>query len=482
MSEDIMEFDMERAQPANIKVIGVGGGGGNAVRHMFKYGIKDVDFVLCNTDSQALIDSPIPNKIQLGESLTGGRGAGNKPEIGRESALENISEIEKVLKENTQMVFVTAGMGGGTGTGAAPVIAQTAKENNILTVGIVTVPFRFEGRRRIEQAMKGIEELKQHVDSLLVINNERVREMYGNLAISDAFARADDVLAIGAKGIAEIITVHGQVNVDFADVQTVMTDSGVAIMGSARTEGEDRARIAIEEALHSPLLNNADIRGAKDILLNITSGSQEVTMDEISDITEYIIDEAGDEVNMIWGSVHDETLGEAINVTIIATGFEMEELPDFSSKKTKAPKKVELPSEQKPGRTVVTLGSDSEKKVELGGDNNSKSKIQQKINFGDGTDADGSDTSLYSNDDTESGESSEFQVHTRAKKPFSYDEVKNLEDISDFENVPAFVRKKQQGGQDEKKKTELSKFKLTEDDEGRPRLRPDNPFLYDNVD
>lgn len=471
---------MEHTQPANIKVIGVGGGGGNAVRHMFEYGIKDVDFVLCNTDAQALLDSPIPNKIQLGQSLTGGRGAGNKPEIGRESALENLKEIESVLLDNTQMVFVTAGMGGGTGTGAAPVIAKAAKENNVLTVGIVTVPFRFEGRRRIEQAMKGIEELKEHVDSLLVINNERVREMYGNLAVSDAFARADDVLAIGAKGIAEIITVHGKVNVDFADVQTVMTDSGVAIMGSARAEGEDRARIAIEEALHSPLLNNADIRGAKDILLNITSGSQEVTMDEITDITEYIIDEAGDEVNMIWGSVHDESLGECINVTVIATGFEMEELPDFASKKSRTPKKVELPSSEKEQPKRFTLGADQEKETETASvsDEQMTVKKQQTIDF----DGNGSSGESYAYGEEEDEGSTSFEVRTKSKQPFNYNDVKNMEDISDFENVPAFVRKKKQGGQDEKKKTELSKFKLTEDDEGRPRLRPDNPFLYDNVD
>ncbi|MGC8803096.1 MAG: cell division protein FtsZ, partial [Bacteroidales bacterium] len=286
--DDLIQFEIQKHQSSIIKVIGVGGGGGNAVNHMFRQGIKDVDFVVCNTDAQALANSPVPVKVQLGSSLTEGRGAGNKPDIGRQAAIENLQDIIDILSHNTKMVFITAGMGGGTGTGAAPVIAKTAREMGILTVAIVTVPFRFEGQLRINQAIDGINELEKYVDSLLVIHNEKLREIYGNLKISEAFAKADDVLTIAAKGIAEIITVHGYVNVDFADVQTVMSNSGVAILGSARARGENRALEAIQQAINSPLLNNNDIRGAKSILLNITSGEDEVSMDEVGIITDYV--------------------------------------------------------------------------------------------------------------------------------------------------------------------------------------------------
>ena len=274
--EDLIHFDLHKHKSSIIKVIGVGGGGSNAVNHMFKQGIKDVDFMVCNTDAQALINSPVPIKIQLGNSLTEGRGAGNKPDVGRQSAIENLQDVIDILAGNTKMVFITAGMGGGTGTGAAPVIAKTAKEMGILTVAIVTMPFKFEGQTRINQAIEGINEIKNYVDSLLVIHNEKLREMFGDLKLSDAFTRADNVLTTAARGIAEIITVHGYINVDFADVQTIMTNSGVAIMGSAIADGENRALEAIQEALNSPLLNNNDIRGDKNILLNITSGEDEV--------------------------------------------------------------------------------------------------------------------------------------------------------------------------------------------------------------
>jgi len=294
-----MKFDLSSARPATIKVIGVGGGGGNAVNHMFEQGIKDVDFILCNTDSQALAASAVPVKIQLGEAMTQGRGAGNNPERGKEAAEENSHDVESILADNTQMVFITAGMGGGTGTGAAPIIAKIARELKILTVGVVSIPFRFEGPKRVNQAIKGIEELRQHVDSLLIINNEKIREIYGNLELDEAFAKADDVLSVAVKGIAEIITVHGMINVDFADVQTVMANSGVAIMGSGKASGENRARMAIEEALTSPLLNNANIRGTKNILLNITSGSKRVKMDEVSEITDYIREEVGYDVDTL---------------------------------------------------------------------------------------------------------------------------------------------------------------------------------------
>lgn len=316
-----MRFNLPTDKSSIIKVIGVGGGGGNAVNHMYNLGIKGVDFIVCNTDHQALDISPVPIKIQLGSSLTEGRGAGSIPEIGKNAAIENIDDIRDFLAENTKMVFVTAGMGGGTGTGAAPVIAKTAKELGILTVGIVTMPFMFEGRKRKEQATRGWEEMRDSVDTLLVINNDRLREMYGNLSLQTAFNHADDVLTTAAKGIAEVISVTGAINVDFNDVNTVMKDSGVAIMGQATGEGEDRAISAVRDALSSPLLNDNDISGAKYVLLNITYGDEEVLMDEISDITDYIQDEAGSTADVIWGHGYDESLGSALSVTIIATGF-----------------------------------------------------------------------------------------------------------------------------------------------------------------
>ncbi len=324
-----MNFDLPPERSSLIKVIGVGGGGSNAVNHMYKKGIKDVDFVVCNTDAQALHNSPVSVKLQLGDRLTEGRGAGSKADIGREAATESMDRIKEVLSSNTNMVFITAGMGGGTGTGAAPIIASAAKEMGILTVAIVTIPFRFEGPDRVNQAIEGINELKDHVDSLLVINNEKLREIYGNLKVSNAFEKADDVLAIAAKGIAEIITVHGYINVDFADVQTVMNNSGVAIMGSATATGENRAKEAIAEALTSPLLNNNDIAGARSVLLNITSGSEEITMDEISEITDYVVSASSRDTTLIWGMGKDDALGEQISVTIIATGFRMNSIPEL---------------------------------------------------------------------------------------------------------------------------------------------------------
>jgi cell division protein FtsZ len=330
-----MEFDLPKDQSSIIKVIGVGGGGGNAVNHMYNQGIKGVDFVICNTDQQALDISPVPIKMQLGASLTEGRGAGAIPEIGKNAAIENIEDIKAFLKTSTKMVFITAGMGGGTGTGAAPVIAKVAKDMGILTVGIVTVPFSFEGRKRKLQAEEGLEEMRKNVDTLLIINNDRLREMFGNLSLGNAFAQADDVLATAAKGIAEVISVTGMINVDFNDVSTVMRNSGVAIMGSAIAEGENRAIEAVKTSLSSPLLNDNDIRGAKYVLLNITYGSKEILMDEIGEITDYIQDEAGATADVIWGHGYDESLGEGICVTLIATGFNSSPITGFE----KAPEK-----------------------------------------------------------------------------------------------------------------------------------------------
>ncbi len=343
-----MNFDLPPERSSIIKVIGVGGGGSNAVNHMYKKGIQDVNFVVCNTDAQALHNSPVAVKLQLGDALTEGRGAGSKAEIGREAAMESLDRIKEVISSNTNMVFITAGMGGGTGTGAAPVIARAAKEMGILTVAIVTIPFRFEGPERINQAIEGINELKDHVDSLLVINNEKLREIYGNLKVSNAFEKADDVLAIAAKGIAEIITVHGYINVDFADVQTVMFNSGVAIMGSATASGENRAEQAIAAALTSPLLNNNDITGARSVLLNITSGTEEITMDEISEITDYVVSAASRDTTLIWGMGNDESLGEQISVTIIATGFKMNSIPElYIGKKEKHKVPLRDPGQEK---------------------------------------------------------------------------------------------------------------------------------------
>lgn len=318
-------FDLPKNQSNVIKVIGVGGGGSNAINHMFKQGIKGVDFVICNTDSQALQNSTVPNKIQLGMSLTEGLGAGANPDVGQQSALESIEDIEKMLDTNTKMVFITAGMGGGTGTGAAPVIAQLAKEKDILTVGIVTIPFGFEGKVRLEQAMNGVERLRKQVDSLIVINNNKLREVYGNLGFKAGFSKADEVLATAARGIAEVITHHYTQNIDLKDAKTVLNNSGTAIMGSAVSRGEDRAKNAIVEALDSPLLNDNKIAGAKNVLLLIVSGSEEITIDEIGEINDYIQAEAGYNANIIMGVGEDEKLDDAISVTIIATGFNIDQ-------------------------------------------------------------------------------------------------------------------------------------------------------------
>lgn len=316
-----IKFDSQKNSSSIIKVIGVGGGGSNAVNFMYSQGIKDVDFIVTNTDKQALEKSPIPVKIQLGSSITEGWGAGAIPETGRKAAMETIDEIKEHLNNNTKMVFITAGMGGGTGTGAAPVIAQIAKEMGILTVGIVTLPFSFEGRKRQQQAVQGLDELRKNVDTLLVICNDKLRELHGDLKLSDAFHKADNILTIAAKGIAEIITVTGHINVDFNDVNTVMRNSGVAIMGTGIAEGTNRAVDAVEMALSSPLLNDNDINGAKDVLLYLSSGAEEISMDEVTEITDYIQNAAGSTAEIIWGNGTDDKLDNKISVTLIATGF-----------------------------------------------------------------------------------------------------------------------------------------------------------------
>ena len=341
-----ISFDLPKNQSNVIKVIGVGGGGSNAINHMFKQGIKGVDFIVCNTDSQALDNSCVPNKIQLGVNLTEGLGAGANPDVGQQSAIESIADIEKMLDTNTKMVFITAGMGGGTGTGAAPVIAQLAKERDILTVGIVTLPFLFEGKVRQEQAQIGINKLRKQVDSLIVINNNKLREVYGNLGFKAGFSKADEVLATASRGIAEVITHHYTQNIDLKDAKTVLANSGTAIMGSAVATGENRAKEGIMSALDSPLLNDNKITGAKNVLLLIISGSEEITIDEIGEINDFIQGEAGHSANIIMGVGEDESLGNSISVTIIATGFDIEQQHEIVNTE---PKKIihALEDEQK---------------------------------------------------------------------------------------------------------------------------------------
>ncbi len=318
----MLKFESPKNQSSIIKVIGVGGGGSNAVNHMFLQGIKGVDFIICNTDAQAMESSPVPVRIQLGANLTGGLGAGAAPSVGRNAALENSDDIRAVLDKGTKMLFITAGLGGGTGTGAAPVIAQISRELDILTVGIVTIPFSFEGRKRRQSAEDGIRQLKQHVDALLIISNDKLRLLCGDLPLSEAFTRADNVLTTAAKGIAEIITVAGYINVDFEDVKTVMKNSGVAIMGTGIANGPNRAQLAVEEALNSPLLDNNDINGAGNLLLYISSGKNEITMDEVTEITDYIQQKTKATGDIIWGNGFDENLDDKISVTIVVTGFD----------------------------------------------------------------------------------------------------------------------------------------------------------------
>lgn len=471
MSTDIMNFNLDRNSGSIIKVIGVGGGGGNAVNHMFAQGIKDVDFMICNTDSQALANSAIPIKIQLGSSLTEGRGAGNKPEIGRDAAIENIDDVKKVLADNTKMVFITAGMGGGTGTGGAPVIAEAARELGILTVGIVTLPFRNEGRRRIKQAIDGIAAMEKHVDSLLVINNERIREMYGDSTISEAFSKADNVLTIAAKGIAEIITVAGYINVDFADVQTVMHNSGVAVMGSAHASGEDRAVRAIEEALNSPLLNNNNIEGAKNILLNITSGKREVTMDEIGDITDYVQDKAGHEADLIWGNGYDENLEDEISVTVIATGFSTSSIPEMVA--AKQPEKTYHTLVDEPVHTApVSRPVVKPEPVKHAESRISQPTIEFEVKSSETDEFD----SLYGKRKSQS--EPEFNVSVKVDYAESSDDV-----VDELENIPAYRRKKiKLKGFQKKFEQKLSRFSLSPDEEEKIVLRDNNSWLHDNVD
>jgi cell division protein FtsZ len=494
MPDDIMNFDLPVERSSIIKVLGVGGGGNNAVNHMFEKGIRDVNFIVCNTDHQTLASSPVPVKVQIGESLTEGMGAGSQPEKGKRAAMENINDVMESLSGNTRMVFITTGMGGGTGTGAIPVIAKACKEAGLLTIAVVTIPFKSEGKVRIRYAIDGITELKDHVDSLLVINNEKLREIYGNQGVSTAFAKADDILTTAVKGIAEIITVAGYINVDFADVETVMKDSGVAIMGMGAASGENRAIRAIENAISSPLLNSNDITGAKSILINISSGKgeHELTMDELGEITDYMYEAASEDALIIRGLSQDESLGENISVTIIATGFEANSI--FQPYKAKKAKKVELLSNTNvvPQHIIPERDEDSfrvHEKRHRSIITDFEEESQGTINF-----------SLEGNSDINSTrvKNSENEDEGREKSEATLRKVKHIqnilkkeglsnktvdENIDTFEDVPAYIRRNMSLGSGEKaSQSKLSKFTLTNDEDDGPVLRENNAYLNDNVD
>ncbi len=496
-----MLFDLPKDEPSIIKIIGVGGGGSNAVTHMYKQGIVGVDYAICNTDAQAMHLSPVPNKISLGQLLTEGRGAGSKPSVGKQACLESLEEIKDFLESGTKMAFITAGMGGGTGTGAAPIIAKAAQELGILTVGIVTLPFTFEGRMRVSNGMEGLDDLRKNVDCLVVISNDKLRQIHGNLSISQAFSQADNILCTAAKGIAEIITVPGYVNVDFEDVNTVMRGSGVAIMGTAAVEGENRARRAVDEALNSPLLEENNIRGAKNILVNITSGVKEATMDEIFEITEFIQEEAGNETNLIWGNCYDERLGEKIAVTIIATGFEAADRKN----KMQGQNAQQAPSNE---RQIVHL------------DDEAAGKKPQPSLFTITSDE------AYAPVDEKAANSLEFEFdniretvdkirrQTPANEPFVHREVEDLspeerrrrieaaqrhreevrnrpinvvklnspQTIIDLENQPAYLRKNiNLDDVPDAERQEMSSWTISLEEEGEIRMNG-NSFLHDNVD
>ncbi len=536
-----MQFEMLKEKSSIIKVIGVGGGGGNAVNHMYKQGITGVDFIICNTDAQALELSPIPNKVQLGASLTEGMGAGSIPEVGKNSAIENIDDIKQMLGVNTKMLFITAGMGGGTGTGASPIIAKAARELDILTVGIITTPFSFEGKRRKMQAEEGLEELKKYVDSFLVISNDRLRQIFGNLTLGSAFAQADNILTTAAKGIAEIITLPGYINVDFKDVRTVMKDSGVSIMGSSTAEGENRALKAVEGALLSPLLKDNEIEGARYILLNISSGDKEVTMDEVSVITDFIQEEAGLAADLIWGNCKDEALGEKLSVTIIATGFQTrdEREKEQSSKKVVSMLMPETETLVKPVvnefitqvKTEISTEpfikpvKDEQKQAGLfdlfarsASSEDTSATVRHNLTPEEPVEAEPEVKEEFTfkiadsvmnfepvkeevvpepepepepepiagADDHKTDESIEEQLRK------SRERIMRLKDLSmklrsgniqEMENVPAYKRKEialqETPPSDE---SQVSRFSLLSDEEGKTEIRNNNSFLHDNVD
>ena len=534
-----MDFDIPKENSSDIKVIGVGGGGSNAVNHMYNQGIEGVDFIVCNTDRQSLSESPVPCKIQLGVDLTDGRGAGMIPEVGMNAAMENIEDIRELLSNNTKMVFVTAGMGGGTGTGAGPVIAQVAKDMGILTVGIVTVPFNFEGRRRLEQAQEGLERMRQNVDTLLIISNDRLKEFGKDMTLSNAFSHADNILSVAAKGIAEVIKKTGIINVDFNDVNTVMRNSGHAIMGSAEVEGENRAMKAVETALSSPLLNDNDIHGARYILLNITYGAKEVMMDEISEITNFIEDAAGVGADVIWGHGYDESLGDKLSITLIATGFGVEDNLIVPLEKPEPRKVVDLEDDKKMVEIKKPLQNPIQETTSNGLENDepflvNKSQEDQQLsdsqeddvvdeqekvvyNLEDDAEKNESNGVVWNVDeiepqkeaegqtelfvenkivkhDLESGDTEEIDssqissenAQTNAQERVNRiqehtSKLKRAEGISDFEKEPAFKRRSIELDNSKPSEEKPSRFGLSEDEDGGSDLG-DNSFLHDNVD
>lgn len=515
MNSDMINFDLPKNQSSHIKVLGVGGGGSNAVNYMFKQGIEGVDFIVCNTDSQALDCSPVPNKIQLGVSLTEGRGAGSIPAVGKNAAIEDLDRIRELLEVNTKMLFITAGMGGGTGTGAAPVIAKACKDLSILTVGIVTIPFAFEGRKRRLQAEEGIKELKESVDALIVICNDKLRELYGNLSVTDAFSKADNVLTTAAKGIAEIITLTGGVNVDFADVKTVMSNSGVAIMGSGSAEGDNRAIKAVETALASPLLNDNNIQGASNVLLNIVSGKEEILMDEITEITDYIQTEAGSTADIIWGYGKDESLGNKINVIIVATGFgESSDLGYNLENKPAQKKVVSLDATNKPkeetrnadeelGMKIISKGSSQQEnaasqnqkpeKPAGSGHVDVQTHREEKVfkpNFVSDKANDvqpPSEVIRHVLPDKEQPGSDELGLQSKAKereqrlRELSL-KLKTPEGLQDLEKQPAYIRRQVELNKvPASNESHISRYTLF-DGEGKTQIKSNNSFLHDNVD
>ena len=507
---NMIKFETQGRTSSIIKVIGVGGGGNNAVNHMYNQGIVDVDFIQCNTDKQILDASPIPTKIQLGVS---GLGAGNKPEVGRKAAEESIEQIREVLEKDTKMLFITAGMGGGTGTGAAPVIASVARELDILTVGIVTIPFSFEGRKRKQQAEMGISELRKYVDTLLVINNDKLREYWGNLSLREAFAKADDVLTRAAKGIAEIITVKAYVNVDFEDVKTVMKDSGKALMGSSRASGEGRALKAAMEALNSPLLDDNTITGARNMLLYISSGKEnEITMDEVTEITSYIQDNAGNDVDIIWGVGYDDDLGEDIAITLIATSFEPKKPAG-----PEVPKKVltldtspvsqpvdEVENETLPAEPVLIKTTPKVSEPEPSADNRTPGRVFTLFDEPEQMDKEATpEVSAYQSD-TEptlkvySEPASVQPVEGRTTPPVdpkrTTDRVKRLKELSNgfaeplddetlqtLESVPAYKRRGAQLNPPPAAEEKLAPKNVVINGPNGPEIRS-NPYLFDNPD
>lgn len=500
-------FNLPTNENSIIKVIGVGGGGSNAVNHMFRQGIKGVDFVVCNTDQQAIDISPVPTKIVLGASLTKGRGAGSIPEVGKNAAIENIEDIKRILSNDTQMVFITAGMGGGTGTGAAPIIAQTAREMGILTVGIVTVPFVFEGKKRKAQAEAGLEEMKKSVDTLLVICNDKLREMYGNLKLGEAFGHADDVLTTAAKGIADIINTTMHINTDFADITTVMKDSGVAIMGTGFATGEGRAVKAIEQAMHSPLLNDSNIKGARYVLLNIMCGNEEITMDELGEITDFIQDAAGQTAEIIKGYGVDESLGNQVKVTLIATGFtgKVDMGIELTTKKSEkiihslvAETNVTTAPAVNTFKTSVetTVNASKELSNEPTLINNSSTDVAEQkqvtIEFEVTNAPVSNESNIEFNDSVEEENTiekvQEDDMRKRAQerilklKELSY-KLKTPGGLSELENEPAYIRRSiNLNDVPHSSESQVSRYTLSETDDKKVEIKANNSFLHDNVD